>query len=118
MAGQLFSVNSLGGFLNNDDLSRQMRVRSQTTQRFRQFTELEPAAGANKGESVFYNKISNISTSGGTLIETNTIPKNNYTITQGTLTMTEYGKLIAAFLSSLVYRLRAVIVRFNVAGVA
>ena len=91
---QLFAVDSLGGFLNNDELSLKMRYRSQTTQRFRQFTELEPAAGASKGDKVFFNKISNISTSGGTLIETNTIPKNNYTITQGTLTMTEYGNSI------------------------
>jgi N4-gp56 family major capsid protein len=94
MGQQLFSVNSLGGFLNNDELSLKMRFRSQTTQRFRQFTELETAAGAGKGDAVFYNKISNISTSGGTLIETNTIPKNNFTITQGTLTMTEYGNSI------------------------
>ena len=91
---QLFSVDSLGGFLNNDELSLKMRFRSQTTQRFRQFTEMEPAAGAGKGDKVFFNKISNISTSGGTLIETNTIPKSNFTITQGTLTMTEYGVAI------------------------
>lgn len=91
---QLFSVDSLGGFLNNDELSLKMRFRSQTTQRFRQFTELESAAGAGKGDKVFFNKISNISTAGGTLIETNTIPKNNFTITQGTLTMTEFGNSI------------------------
>ena len=94
MGQQLFSVNSLGGFLNNNELSLKMRFLAQTTQRFRQFTELESAAGANKGDKVFFNKISNISTSGGTLIETNTIPKNNFTITQGTLTMTEYGNSI------------------------
>ena len=94
MGQQLFSVDSLGGFLNNDELSLNMRFISQTTQRFRQFTEMEPAAGAGKGDKVFFNKISNISTAGGTLIETNTIPKNNYTITQGTLTMTEYGNSV------------------------
>jgi len=94
MGQQLFSVNSLGGFLNNDDLSRQVRHASQTLQRFRQFVEMEPASGSGKGASVFYNKISNISTAGGTLVETNTIPKNNFTITQGTLTITEYGNSI------------------------
>jgi len=55
---------------------------------------MEPAAGANRGNKVFFDKISNISTSGGTLIETDTIPKRNYTILQGTLTMTEYGNSI------------------------
>lgn len=94
MAGQLFLTNSLGGFLNNNELSLQMRFRSQTTQRFRQFTEMEAAAGAGKGDLVFFNKISNISTAGGTLVETNTIPKNNFTITQGTLTMAEYGNSV------------------------
>ena len=91
---QLFSVNSLGGFLNNDELSKQIRHVSQTQQRFRQFVDMEPAAGARKGDKVFYNKISNISTAGGTLIETNTIPKNNYTITQGTLSINEYGNSV------------------------
>jgi len=43
---------------------------------------------------VFFDKISNISTAGGTLVETDTIPKRNYTILQGTLTMTEYGNSI------------------------
>ncbi len=88
---QLFATDSLGGYLNNDELSLKMRYLAQTTQRFRQFTDLEDAAGVGKGDKVFYNKISNISTSGGTLVETSTIPKNNFTITQGTLTMTEYG---------------------------
>lgn len=94
MGQQLFSVNSLGGFLNNDELSRMVRHASQTQQRFRQFVDIEPAAGTGKGASVFYNKISNISTAGGTLVETNTIPKNNFTITQGTLTVTEYGNSV------------------------
>jgi N4-gp56 family major capsid protein len=94
MSGQLFSVNSLGGFLNNNELSLKIRHRSQTTQRFRQFTEMEDASGAGKGDKVFFDKISNIATQGGTLIETNTIPKSNYTITQGTLTLNEYGNSV------------------------
>jgi len=51
-------------------------------------------AGVNRGSKVFFDKISNISTGGGTLVETDTIPKRNYTILQGTLTMTEYGNSI------------------------
>jgi len=43
---------------------------------------------------VFFNKISNISTAGGTLSETATIPKRNYTIIQSTLTVTEYGNAV------------------------
>jgi len=94
MGQQIFATNSLGGFFTNNTLSKQLRYKSQTMQMFRQFCDMENAAGANRGNKVFFDKISNISTSGGALLETNTIPKNNYTITQGTLTMTEYGNSI------------------------
>lgn len=94
MGQQLFGTNSLGGFFTNNQLSSQIRYKAQTLQKFRQFVDMEPAAGANRGNKVFFDKISNISTSGGTLTETDTIPKRNYTITQGTLTMTEYGNSI------------------------
>lgn len=94
MGQQLFSVNSLGGFFTNNQLSMQVRYKAQTMQRFRQFCDTEMAAGAGRGEKVFFNKVSNISTGGGTLVETDTIPKRNYTITQGTLTLNEYGNSI------------------------
>jgi len=94
MGNQLFSVNSLGGYFTNNQLSSQVRYKAQTDQKFRQFVDIEGAAGANRGNKVFFDKISNISTGGGTLTETDTIPKRNYTITQGTLTMTEYGNSI------------------------
>jgi N4-gp56 family major capsid protein len=94
MGQQLFATNSLGGFFTNNSLSQQVRYKAQSMQKFRQFVDMEPAAGANRGNKVFFDKISNISTAGGTLVETDTIPKRNYTITQGTLTMTEYGNSI------------------------
>lgn len=94
MSQQIFATNSLGGFLTNNVLSQQLRFKSQTLQKFRQFVDMESAAGANRGNKVFFDKISNISTAGGTLSETDTIPKRNFTITQGTLTMTEYGNSI------------------------
>lgn len=50
--------------------------------------------GKNRGDSVLFDKISNITTAGGTLNETSTIPKRNYTIVQGTLTVTERGNAI------------------------
>ncbi len=94
MGQQVFLTNSLGGFFTNNTLSKQVRYKAQTLQKFRQFVDAEPAAGTNRGNKVFFDKISNISTSGGTLTETDTIPKRNYTITQGTLTMTEYGNSV------------------------
>src|SRR3990167_8480232 len=94
MGQQVFATNSLGGFFTNNTLSQQLRYKAQSMQKFRQFVDFEAAAGANRGNKVFFDKISNISTAGGTLVETDTIPKRNYTILQGTLTMTEYGNSI------------------------
>ena len=37
---------------------------------------------------------SDVATAGGVLVETNTVPESNYTITQGTLTMTEAANSI------------------------
>jgi len=94
MGQQIWATNSLGGFLSNNELSKKIRHASQTIQRFRQFVDPEPTSGSGRGDKVFFDKISNISTAGGTLIETDTIPKRNFTILQGTLTITEFGRHI------------------------
>ena len=43
---------------------------------------------------------SDVATQGTTLVETNTMPETNFTVTQGTMTITEGGKLLAPLLSS------------------
>jgi len=94
MGQQIWMTDSLGGYLSNDVLSKQIRHAAQPIMKFRQFVTAEPAAGKNRGDKVMFNKISNISTAGGTLSETDTIPKRNYTILQGSLTVNEYGNAI------------------------
>ena len=94
MGQQIWGVNSLGGYLANDVFSKKIRHAAQPLMKFRQFVDPEGAMGKSVGESVLFDKISNISTQGGTLNETSTIPKRNYTIKQGTLTVTEYGNAI------------------------
>ena len=57
--------------------------------------------GKNKGETFTWNVYSDVATAGTTLTETNTMPETQFTITQGTLTINEYGnsvKLAAAYL--------------------
>jgi len=56
--------------------------------------------GKNRSDTVLFDKISNISTQGGTLSETSTIPKNNYTIKQGSLVVKEYGNSVPFTLKS------------------
>ena len=41
-----------------------------------------------------WNVYSNVTTQGGTLVETNTMPETQFTITQGTLTITEEGNSV------------------------
>jgi N4-gp56 family major capsid protein len=94
MGQQLWAVNSLGGFLSNDVLSKQIRHAAQPMMKFRQFVDAEGAAGKNRGDTVMFNKISNITTAGGTISETSTIPKRNYTIVQGSMAVAEYGNAI------------------------
>jgi hypothetical protein len=96
MGQQLWMTDNLGGYLSNDVLSKQIRHSAQPIMKFRQFVTAEAAAGKNRGDKVLFNKISNISTVGGTLTETDTIPKRNYTIVQGSLSVTEYGRKLAA----------------------
>ena len=94
MSQQLWLTDSLGGYMGSDELSKKVRHASQTMQRFRQFTDPEPAQGKNSGDTVLFDKISNIATGGGTLVETSTIPKSNYTITQGSLIVNEWGNSV------------------------
>jgi N4-gp56 family major capsid protein len=94
MAQQIWAVNSLGGYLASDQFSKQIRHAAQPLQKFRQFVDAEGAMGKNKGDTVLFDKISNISTAGGTLSETATIPKRNFTIKQGTLQVAEFGNAV------------------------
>jgi len=100
MAQQIWAVNSLGGYLSNSVLSKQIRHAAQPLMRFRQFVDPEGAEGKNRGDKVYFNKISNISTAGGTLSETATIPKTNYVIRQGTLSVYEYGRYCRLLLTN------------------
>ncbi len=47
-----------------------------------------------KGDTFHWNVYSDVATQGGTLVETTTMPETNYTITQGTLTVNEYGNSV------------------------
>ncbi len=94
MAGQLWAVNSLGGFFYSLNLSDELRTALQPEARFRQFCDAKDAGGKNKGQTFTWDIVQDVATAGGTLVETNTMPETNFTITQGTLTITEYGNSV------------------------
>lgn len=96
MAGQLWVTNSLGGYMYSDNLSKVLRMAVQPLVKFRQFADVKDAAiqGKSKGQEFHWNVYSDVATQGTTLLETNTMPETNFTITQGTMTVTEYGNSV------------------------
>lgn len=96
MAGQLWATNSLGGYMYSDRLSKVLRTAVQPLVKFRQFADVKDAAaqGKGKGATFHWNVYSDIASQGTTLTETTTMPESNFTITQGTMTITEYGNSV------------------------
>jgi hypothetical protein len=120
MSGQVWVTNSLGGYAYSDNLSKELRMAVQPGLRFRQFADIKDPEhqGRHKGATFHWNVYSDVATAGTTLTETNTMPETNFTITQGTLTIGEYGELVAALFSNLANYLRSVVVGFPMAAVA
>jgi N4-gp56 family major capsid protein len=96
MAGQVWAVNSLGGFMYSRQLSNVLRMAVQPLVKFRQFCDVRDASqqGRKKGDVYTWDVFSDVSSAGGVLTETNTMPETNFTITQGTLTITEAGNSV------------------------
>ena len=93
MAGQLFAVNSLGGFYSAFNLSKELRQGVQATSKFRQFCDLRDVFGkvSRTGQTFTWDTVPMMSRANRALSETNTIPQGNHTVYQGTLTMSERG---------------------------
>ena len=96
MAGQLWAVNSLGGFFYSLNLSDELREALQPMSRFRQFCDVKDASqqGKGKGQTFTWDVVGNVAANGGTLTETNTMPETQFSITQATLTINEYGNSV------------------------
>jgi hypothetical protein len=102
MVGQIWATDTIGGFMYTDKLSRELRTAVQPMTKFRHFCDGKDATRARnpegqmlgKGDVFHWNVYSDVSTQGGTLTETSTMPETSFTITQGTLTVTEYGNSV------------------------
>jgi N4-gp56 family major capsid protein len=75
-------------------LSQKLRAVAQPLFRFRQFVDAKEAIGKNRGDTFLFDKMQNVQTQGGVLIETNTIPETQFVTNQGTCVITEYGNSI------------------------
>jgi N4-gp56 family major capsid protein len=96
MSGQIWSTNTLGGYMYSLNLSKELRYALQPLIRWRQFCDAKDASqqGKHKGDKFHWNVFSDVKTQGGTLAETQVMPETNFTISQGELTITEYGNSV------------------------
>lgn len=96
MAGQVWATNSLGGYMFSLELSETLRTAVQPLVKFRQFADAKDFTdkGLHKGNLFTWNVYSDVATQGTTLTETATMPETNFTITQGTGTVVEYGNSV------------------------
>lgn len=83
-------------YMYSDNLSKELRMAVQPLVKFRQFADIKDATmqGLHKGQEFHWNVYSDVATQGTVLVETSTMPETNFTITQGTLTITEYGNSV------------------------
>jgi N4-gp56 family major capsid protein len=96
MVGQVWAVDTLGGYMYSDELSDTLRMQVQPLVKVRQFCDAKDFTdkGLHKGQLAHWDVYSDISNQGGTLVETSTMPESNFTVSQGTLTITEYGNSV------------------------
>ena len=96
MAGQVWSVSTSGGYMYALNLSRLLRMAVQPMVKFRQFCDVKDAAhqGLHRGDTFHWNVFSDVATQGTTLTETSTVPETSFTISQGTMTITEAGNSV------------------------
>ena len=121
MSGQLWAVNTRGGYMYSDNLSKELRTKLQPALKFRQFCDAKDAAmqGLGKGDTYHWNVFSDVATQGTRLTETTAMPETDFIISQGTLTINELGNSVvnlAAFIFSLfVSATRSIVVGSNMA---
>lgn len=97
MAGNIWVTDSLGGFSSSQNLSKELRMKVQPMTKFRQFCDVKDATqqGKKKGDTFHWDVYQDVATpAGSTLTETSTMPETQFTITQGTLTITEAGNSV------------------------
>lgn len=94
---QVWVTNTLGGYAYSDNLSHKLRTELQPSLKYRQFCDAKDAVhqGLHKGATFHWNVYSDVVTQGTSLVETNVMPETNFTITQGTMTINEFGNSVA-----------------------
>jgi len=79
------------GYMASPTLSEELRHAIQPTCRFRQFADIEVALGKNVGDVFNWNIYGDTDTEAGAIAENAVMPETGFPVSQGSVTMTEYG---------------------------
>lgn len=79
------------GYMASATLSDELRFAVQPMTRFRQFCDIEVALGKNVGEVFNWNIYGDTDDEASSLDESQRMPETGFSVSQGTVTMTEYG---------------------------
>jgi len=93
----IWATNSLGGYMFSANLSEELRYAVQPMTKFRQFCDVKDAAfqGLKKGDTYHWDVYNDVATpAASTLTETTTMPETNFTVVQGTLSISEAGNSV------------------------
>lgn len=94
MPQQQWSASADGGYLSINTLSGKLRKASQPIIKLRNFVKPIEAYGLHKGNIKYFDRVGNVATAGSTINESATIPKTKLTISQGSVTVNEYGNSV------------------------
>lgn len=96
MSGQVWAVDTLGGFMYSDELSNVLRTALQPMCRWRQFCDAKDATdkGLGRGDAFNWNTYSDVAEAGDVLDESKAMPETNFTIKQQSLTVEELGNSV------------------------
>lgn len=96
MAGQVWEIDSAGGFMYSGELSTVLRNQLQPMTRFVQHCDAGDFSdkGLHVGDAFQWNVYSDVGTQGGQLDETQKMPETSYTIEQNSGTITEFGNSV------------------------
>lgn len=92
--GQAWSPSADGGYFANSKLSKKLRYAAQPFMKFRQYPRPVDAFGKGQGDTVDYDKITNLQTQGGEIGEQQKVPETKFIIKRASITITEYGNSI------------------------
>lgn len=96
MPGQIWAAADEGGYLYSDELSSNFRAALQPALRFRRLCDADDGTekGLNRGDAYHWDIVSDVGSQGRELDEREPMPETGFTISQGTLTVTEYGNSV------------------------